>query len=115
MALSEFETKQIEMAMTAYVDRRRPPPHIREKLDLSFRLTGQSVEIFEIQPAWRAPHRKIEHSVAKAMYVKSQRVWKVYWMRQDLKWHRYDPDATVKNIDEFLAVVEKDEYGCFYG
>jgi len=33
----------------------------------------------------------------------------------DLKWHRYDPDPEVKSIEEFLALVEKDEYGCFFG
>jgi hypothetical protein len=32
-----------------------------------------------------------------------------------LKWHRYDPDPEVKSIEEFLALVEKDEYGCFFG
>ncbi|MGH8716972.1 MAG: DUF3024 domain-containing protein [Burkholderiales bacterium] len=31
------------------------------------------------------------HPVAKATYVKAQDVWKVFWQRADLKWHRYDP------------------------
>jgi hypothetical protein len=32
-----------------------------------------------------------------------------------MKWHRYEPDPEVKKIEDFLAVVERDEYGCFYG
>ncbi len=27
----------------------------------------------------------------------------------------YDPGPKVKTIEEFLVVVEKDEFGCFYG
>ena len=57
----------------------------------------------------------MEHPVAKATYVKSQAVWKVYWQRADLKWHRYDPEAAVQTLEDFLAVVEKDEFCCFYG
>ena len=42
-------------------------------------------------------------------------MWKVYWLRADLRWHRYDPDAEVASLDEFLAIVDRDEYACFFG
>jgi hypothetical protein len=35
--------------------------------------------------------------------------------RLHLKWHRYDPDPEVKTLDEFLEVVENDEFACFWG
>ena len=54
------------------MQRRRPPPHVRQKLDLGFRVTGQSVEIFEIRPAWRgSADEKHESAVAKATYVRT--------------------------------------------
>jgi hypothetical protein len=115
MTLSEFETKRCEKLVGQYVENHRPPAHIRNELDLDFCIKEQSVEIFEIRPAWREPGVKIETPVAKATYVKTQQIWKVYWQRADLKWHRYDPDPEVKTIEEFLDVVERDEYGCFYG
>jgi hypothetical protein len=116
MALSEFETKRCEQIIRRYVDGRRPPPHNRPDLDLGFRVKGQSVEIFEIRPAWRgAPGEKMELSVAKTTYVKTRGAWKVFWQRADSKWHCYEPNAEVRNLEEFLAVVERDEYGCFYG
>jgi hypothetical protein len=115
MTLSEFEIKRCEKLVGQYVENRRPPAHIRNELDLDFRIKEQSVEIFEIRPAWREPSIKIESPVAKATYVKTQQIWKVYWQRADLKWHRYDPDPEVKTIEQFLEVVERDEYGCFYG
>ena len=115
MALSEFETKKIEKEVRAFVEKRRPPPHIRPKLDLGFRVKGQSVEIFEVRPRWRHPEEKMEHSVAKATYVKTQRIWKIYWQRADLKWHGYEPNYEVETLQEFLAIVDHDEYACLFG
>ena len=116
MAISEIESKRCMKVVQVYLDRRRPPPHIRPELDLGCRVIGQSVEIFEIRPVWRGePSEKMERPFAKATYVKSKDIWKIYWQRADLKWHRYEPNSEVKNLEDFLAVVEKDEYGCFYG
>jgi len=115
MAVSEFEMKRIEKEVRAFVDKRRPPPHIRPELDLDCRVKGQSVEIFEVRPRWRDPGKKMENAVAKATYVKTQRIWKVYWQRADLKWHAYEPTPQVKELNEFLAIVDRDAYGCFFG
>ena len=116
MTISEFETRRYEKILQRYVESRRPQPHIRPNLDLGFRIRGQSVEIFEIQPVWRGkPGEKLESSVAKATYVKLHDTWKLYWQLADRKWHRYDPDEIIETLEEVLAVVDRDEYGCFYG
>ena len=115
MALSEFEIRKLEKCVGDYVKRTRPSPHLRDRVDLSFRIKNQSVEIFEIRPYWKDPRKKIEESIAKATYVKVSRVWKIYWQRADLKWHRYEPIPEVKTIDAFIKVVEDDKYACFYG
>ena len=115
MAFSEFEIKRCEKAVNVFLDKRRPPPHIRAELDLNFRIKGQNVEIFEVRPQWREPEKIMEHPVAKATYVKTQGIWKVYWMRADLKWHGYEPHPEAKTIEEFLEVVDKDENACFFG
>lgn len=116
MAFSEFETRRLEKRVGAFVEQRRPAPHIRPQLDLAFRVSGQSVEIFEVRPKWRgAPGEVKEHSVAKATYVRSREVWKVFWKRADLRWHAYPPAPQVGSIDCFLALVEDDRDGCFFG
>ena len=74
MALSEFETKKIEKEVRAFIEKHRPPPHIRPELDLGFLVKGQSVVLFEVRPRWRHPEEKMEHHVAKATYVKTQRI-----------------------------------------
>lgn len=115
MAFNDIDIKRIENAMAIFLARHRPLPHIRSKLDIGYRLTGQSIEIFEIRPQWDNPSIIHEYPFSKASYVRSQNLWKVFWKRADLKWHRYDPVSTVRSIDEFLAAVEDDPYGCFFG
>ena len=113
--LSEFDTKRCEKLVAHFIERRRPPPHVRAEVDLAFRIDGQSVEIFEVRRHWKDHSQKLEHSIAKATYNKSKRNWKVFWQRADLKWHGYQPDPEVRSIEDFLALIQKDEHGCFFG
>ena len=115
MALSEFEIKKCEKAVSEFMHVRRPPPHIRNEIDLGYRIQNQSIELFEIRPVWDNPKEKAEYSFAKATYVKTQKIWKIYWLRANLKWYRYEPVPEVKTITDFLNVVDKDEYCCFFG
>lgn len=115
MALSDFEILKIEKAVAGFMDRRRPPLHIRSELDLGYRISGQSLELFEIRPRWDSPFEKVEAPIAKATFVKRTGNWKVFWQRADLRWHRYDPVPEVESVDEFLALVDADELACFFG
>ncbi len=115
MAFRDSEGKDIEIAVGAFVEKRRPPENIRDKVDIGFRIEGQSVEIFEIRPFWHDSEVKVESPGAKATYVRTQNVWKVYWQRADLKWHSYTPEPEVKSIDELLALVDEDKWCAFWG
>ena len=115
MPLSELEAARAKKTVGAYIERRRPPPHIRRELDLGYRISGQSIEIFEIRPVWKEPQEKVECAVAKATFVRTQGVWKVFWQRADLKWHSYEPVPEVSELSEFLATVEEDKHSCFWG
>ena len=101
--------------MDEYLKATRPPIHIRDKLDIGYRIENQSVEIFEIRPAFNKPGEIIELPVAKTTHVKRSGIWKIYWMRADLKWHKYKPNPEVDDLEGFLSVIEDDRYGCFYG
>jgi len=111
---SEFEIARFSKVMRAYLEKRRPPAHIRSELDFDFKIDGDSVELFEIKPFWRDRSKKIEHSIAKATY-KSDNTWLVFWKRGDLSWHLYQPTPSVKTLEEFLSVIEKDNHGAFFG
>jgi hypothetical protein len=115
MAFDQFTYKRIETLTDEFIQKRRPPVDIRDQVDLSFRIDDQSVVIFEIRPLWDNPAEKIEGMIAKSTFVKSKKVWNIYWQRSDLKWHRYDLDSEVERFEEFLEVVDKDECCSFWG
>jgi hypothetical protein len=113
--MDDLERKRIEKAIAAFMAKRRPPVHLRDKVDLAFRFDGRIVEIFEIRPRWDHPEEKVEEAVAKARYLKSRDLWLVYWQRADMKWHKYPPMPEVNTIQGFLRLVDEDAYGCFFG
>jgi len=115
MAISEFEIKRCEKLVGAYVEKHRPPPHVRDQVDLGFRVKNQSIEIFEIRSLWNNPDKIIEEMQAKTTYIKKTKTWKVYWQRADLKWHSYQPMPEVDALEDFLTLVSKDEHCCFKG
>jgi len=115
MAFHDLERKRIENTVGAFMEKLRPPPHIRPKLDFGYRVAGQSIELFEIRPQWDKPEIKHEQAFAKATFVQTQNKWKIFWQRADLKWHRYEPVPDVSTIEEFLTIVKKDECACFFG
>lgn len=115
MPFSELELKRHHKTMERYVEARRPPPHIRAKLDLAYRISGQSVEIFEVRPAFRDPERTVEEPVAKASFVRRACEWRIYWQRADLTWHRYEPTPSVRSLESFVLLVEEDKHCCFFG
>lgn len=115
MALSEFELRRCEKLVAEFVQKRRPPLHLRALVDLAFRIDGQSIEIFEVRPHFLDKGRMLEHPVARATYNKRKLTWMVFWQRADLKWHRYPPSPEVTSVEEFLDVVQKDDHCCFFG
>lgn len=109
--IDNVEIEEIEN----YLSYIRPPEEIRETLDISYRIEKQSVILFEIRPDWQDASKKIQADIVKVTFVKKDNNWKVYWKRADLKWHLYQPNPIVQNLLDFIRLVEKDEYGCFWG
>ena len=115
MAISEFEIKKCKREIEKFLSIRRPPVHLRNQVDFGYRIENQSVVLFEIRPEWRNPDNKLELPFAKATYVKKHKHWRIYWQRQDLKWHSYTPMPSVQYFEEFLSIVNEDDNACFFG
>lgn len=109
------ETVHIIEVLENFLEKRRPPEELRKRLDLGYRIQGESIYILEIRPSWNNSGRTIEHEVAKATFVKSRNQWKIFWKRADMKWHAYEPNPTSKSVEEFVDVVSEDSLGCFWG
>lgn len=115
MAFTPQQLLEITEAMQHFLERHRPPEHIRPQLDIDYNIEGQSVFIVEVRPVWNDPSRIQHLPVAKTTYVKTTGKWKVYWMRGNLKWHAYDSQPTVSSIRDFAKLVEEDRHCCFFG
>jgi hypothetical protein len=119
-----LELAKITTTLENYIAKIRPPENIRDQLDISYKIEGQSVYILELRPHYDFSSDepridfskgKMEIPVAKTTFIKAQNHWKIFWLRSNNKWYSYEPKPIVKSIDAFLKVVEKDEFCCFWG
>ncbi|MCO5233361.1 MAG: DUF3024 domain-containing protein [Chitinophagales bacterium] len=115
MAINILQTLEVIEAMENFLSRKRPPEHIRNQLDIGYKIEDQSIIVFEIRPQWNKPEVIREHPFAKTTFVKAKNHWKVFWKRADLQWHSYPPQPTVKSLIEFTQLVEEDKHHCFFG
>jgi hypothetical protein len=115
MAFTDTEREYNLAALKWFVERRRPPEHIRPQLDIGYAVVGQAVDIFEIRPDWQDKDSTRHTPVARVRFVRARQQWHLYWMRRDLKWHSYEPRPTHRSLKSALEVVDADEYCCFFG
>ena len=115
MALDISKSLDIIETMENYISKVRPLPEIRHQLDIGYEIQDQSVILQEIRPTWRNPSVIQRIGYAKATFVHDKRLWKVYWQRADLKGHSYDPKPSVRQLSDFLKLVDEDKHACFKG
>jgi len=115
MALDLMNTVEIIEIMENYIAKVRPPEEIRDQLDINYRIENQSVILFEIRPAWNDKTTYLTHDFAKTTYDRKNNVWKIYWLRANLKWNLYIPSPKVEKLSDFLDIVDLDSFGCFKG
>ena len=115
MPLDLLSTTEIIEEFENYIEKIRPSADIRNKLDIAYRIDNQSIIIFEIRPRWDNTEEYFTSDIAKATFVKSKNHWKIFWQRADLKWYNYTPNPIVKNLKDFIKIVEEDKLGCFWG
>lgn len=116
MAFTEEELKQWEPVIASFIEKERPPKEIRSQIDLDYSIDidDQSIEIFEIRPHFFR-NEKVKIPITKTKWVRRQRVWKIYWQRADMNWHKYDPLAQTDSLKEFIEELKEDPYACFWG
>lgn len=115
MAIDTLQTLDVIEVMENFITRIRPPEHIRSKLDIGYKIEDQSIFVFEIRPQWNKPEIIHEYPFAKTTFVKAKNYWKVFWIKSDLKWYSYPPQATVKSLKEFTKLIEEDKHHYFFG
>ena len=105
MASTELELKRIDKLVGAFCQN-RVSERARTQLRYSYRVKGQDVILAE---EW------LTLDFAKAKYVISRKLWKLYWMRASGKWELYKPSGEHDWLEGVIETIENDQYGCFFG
>ena len=114
MTISEFEIFKVEKAAKKFCeDKNKPFPP--EQLYIDYRVEDQNLYFLEVRPKLDDPTKKTEILVAKFMYIKKNKVWKLYWPRQNSKWQQYGPDGTNQHLEPLFKILNEDINGCFWG
>lgn len=114
MAFSEFEIKRIDKIVRTFCEN-RVPERFRDQVKVGFRIEGQNIFLFENRPRWDEPSEWLALDFAKITYVKSRRIWKLYWKRASGKWDQYKPHFVANDIGKLIKTIDEDRYGCFFG
>ena len=114
MAFSELELKRIDRSVGDLCRRNSLPQHA-DQLRFACEIDGHAVSIYEQRPPWCGSGPWTSHGIARFRFSRAQGSWALFWMRQDLKWHRYEPAPPSVDLAALVAVVEADEFGAFFG
>ncbi len=116
MPFTEIELRYIENSVGKMCNQ-RSPIILRDKLRILYEVKGLDVVVYEERPYWDKKSEWTKMGVAKFKYSRKDDVWKLYWMRRDMKWHLYDvgmPEGT-KRLELLVKEVDADPYGAFFG
>ena len=95
---------------------RRVPPHVVEKIRLSYTFRGNTVTIWENRVPWTpAMTQWTKSAVAQIRYDPKAETWLLYWRDRNGRWHKDEGLAPIKNIDRILAQLDRDPTGIYWG
>ena len=114
-----MEQKNIDIQenyLKTFVESLRPEDvEIRKQIDYGYSWENNIAILFEIRPRWDRPEKLMNIEFAKIRYTRTQREYKLYWMRGSGKWELYEPFPTATNLQDLLKEVKQDSYSCFFG
>jgi len=114
VTISEFELFKVEkLAKNFCANKNKNIP--RELVFIDYKMEQQNLFLLEVRPLWDNPTKKTETLIAKFTYVKKDKVWKLYWRRQNMKWQQYLPGGINQHLEPLLNIVTEDQQGCFWG
>ncbi|MGB5162945.1 MAG: DUF3024 domain-containing protein [Thermoanaerobaculia bacterium] len=107
MPISEIERRKAEKVLGTYC-MERTNPTVRDQLEIVHRLEGNYAYISERRPDWRDPSISRDHDVAKFRFVVKRRVWALYWLDRNLRWHLFPDCAPEREVAKLLPVVDSE-------
>ncbi len=116
MMAEEPPISMIEIQLKSFIESLRPEEEeILKQLDFGYSWDGQYAFLYEIRPQWDNPTKIRHHEFAKLRFIKSSKIWKLYWLRGSGKWESYKPVPDSKILQKLLEEISNDKFGCFFG
>lgn len=89
------------------------PERVADKIKNVAEKTKGGYILIETRPFWDDSDRPwTKLPVAKIIFQKSSKIWKLYWMRASGKWWFYGKYKTLGGV---LRTIQEDKHGCFWG
>jgi len=105
----------VEKKLDAFIAKRMPP-HVADKIRLSYTFRGNSVTLWEHRAPWtKSLPEWSDMTVAQLRYNPKARTWMLYWSDRNNKWHEDENLSPVKNLDHILAELDRDPTGIYWG
>jgi len=116
MTLSQSERRDVEFLLQDYCDR-RVPEHLRDQINIGFKIRGETVTILERRPPLRGTGRKEWTEIAVAQFRRDSEAgpWRLYCADRNSRWHAYARVQPAKTLTTLLAEVDRDPTGIFWG
>jgi hypothetical protein len=114
MALPQLVMLAVEKKLSDYC-RKKVPPHVSDKLRISFRIRGNNVTLLESRPFYADPNHWTEMVVAQFRFDPETADWTLYWPDRNSRWHRYIDLDPCKKLEMLLKEVDDDPTGIFWG
>lgn len=96
--------------------KKRVPPHVLDKVNLSYKIRGNSVTMFENRAPWRPDMKEWSSmAIAQLRYDEKTGKWMLYCRDRNEKWFEYLDMEPTREIDKILTEIDKDPTGIFWG
>jgi len=95
----------------------RVPDHARDEVRIELEEGPQALTIVEYRPPWREDQGSEwpRSPIARLRYVRSTRLWTLYYHRHTGRWERYPLLTPTGRIAELLAEIDDDPICVFWG
>ena len=114
VAIPELTRRNAERLLEAFCER-RVPPHVRDKVRMSFATRGNSVTLVEHRPVFMRPDTWTDIGIAQFRFDATSTRWKLYCADRNGRWHRYTRKRPAADIAALLREVDRDPTCIFWG
>lgn len=111
------ELPELDVARIRKWCEHRVPEHALHQVRVEGEVTGRKVTVVERRAPWRedAGPEWTRRPVARLTYVASTRLWALYSLDRNGRFHLYARLRPTPKIDELLGELDRDPTGIFWG